>query len=182
MSVRTAVFAFCVLSLPAAAGAVTLQDVIELSKAGVGDSILTALIDADRTVFRLNADQILQLKNSGVSETVVLKMIRSRREFETASPPPVIASQGPEVVIIGRSANDSPAQVMPLVVVPYYVPVPIFSGRISRRLHARPSSMMPVIGLSIRNGEFVDVFAEESETGRGRSVDQSRESRPARTR
>ena len=53
---RAFVPAFVVLMSLAAgrADALTVRDVIELSKAGLSDSVLLALIDVDRTVFSID--------------------------------------------------------------------------------------------------------------------------------
>ena len=116
--------------VPAAAEAVTIRDIIELSKAGLADEVLVAVIDADRTIFTLDADQILELKGAGVSEAVLLKMLRTRREFEApatahaAQAPSAGVQDGPapEVVIIG-----APPPTVTVVVPQYYfVAVPIF--------------------------------------------------------
>ncbi len=126
---------FLALALvPATAGAVTIRDIIQLSKAGLPDEVLTAVIDADRTIFTLDADQILELKQAGVSEAVLLKMLRTRGEFETnadaakaVAAQPAAAAALPEVVIIGAAPAAPPVT----VVVPqyYFVPVPIWGRR-----------------------------------------------------
>src|SRR5918999_3961538 len=98
------------LLVPASASAVTVRDIIELTKAGLTDDILIALIDADRTVFSLDKSEILELKKAGVSKAVMLKMLRTRSEFDApaaameqeaspvgAAPQPAL----PEVVVIG---------------------------------------------------------------------------------
>jgi hypothetical protein len=102
------------VALPIPAAAVTVRDIVALSRAGLPDDILTALIDADRTIFTLDAGQILELKREGVSETVLLKMLRSRREFEPRPEPAPreVAPQeiAPQVVVIGGgSAGEAPA-------------------------------------------------------------------------
>jgi hypothetical protein len=114
------------LLLPATAGAVTVRDIIELSRAGLPDDVLVAVIDADRTIFTLDKAQILELKEAGVSKAVLLKMIRSRREFEPAPepPPPVLTDaqpQQPEIVVIGGQ-QPSPEPAAPVVPQYYYVP------------------------------------------------------------
>lgn len=124
--VRALVLLLAVTLIPASAGAVTIRDIIELSKAGLPDEVLTAVIDADRTIFTLNTEQILELKHAGVSEAVLLKMLRTRREFE----PPVSAAQPvaaaapaamPGVVIIGAAPAPPPVT----VIVPQYYVVPV---------------------------------------------------------
>ncbi|MGH9371223.1 MAG: hypothetical protein ACRD15_06800 [Vicinamibacterales bacterium] len=116
------------LLVPASASAVTLRDIIELTKAGLPDDVLVAIIDADRTIFTLDKDQILELKKAGVSKQVLLKMLRTRREFESSpmsgeeATPAVTESRipQPEVVVIGAQPAPPPVT----VVVPQYFYVP----------------------------------------------------------
>jgi hypothetical protein len=117
---------------PAAAEAVTIRDIIELSRAGLPDDVLVAVIEADRTIFTLDADQILELTKAGVSETVLLKMLRTRRDFDdSARVTPASPAAMPEVVIIG--AETAPPPVTVIVPQYFFVPVPIF-GRPSKPL------------------------------------------------
>jgi hypothetical protein len=53
----------------------TKQDVITLSKAGVSDSLIIAMMDATHTWFHLNARDVLDLKNAGVGEKVIGAML-----------------------------------------------------------------------------------------------------------
>lgn len=127
--VRALLLLIAVALVPASVEAVTIRDIIELSRAGLPDEVLTAVIDADRTIFTLDAEQILELKKAGVSKTVLLKMLATRREFDTAAAAPTAAAPGalPEVVIIGATPAPPPVT----VVVPqyYFVPVPIWGHR-----------------------------------------------------
>ena len=61
------------------AEAVTIRDLIELSKAGLGDEVLIALIEVDRQVFNIDAATLKKMKEAGVSETVIVALIRSGR-------------------------------------------------------------------------------------------------------
>ncbi|MGH9348906.1 MAG: hypothetical protein ACRD26_16740 [Vicinamibacterales bacterium] len=160
-ALRTLLF-LAVLLLPWPASAVTARDIIELTKAGLPDDVLVALIDADRTIFVLDKDQILELKEAGVSRVVLLKMLRSRREFEPstgagfdpsgaaavvteAAPPPL-------VVVI----DPSPAPQPTTIVVPqyFYVPVPIWG--IPAR-HAPRSAPQPFMAPERRGfGRFMN--------------------------
>ena len=72
--------------MPAPASAVTIQQVVALSKAGVSDEVVLALIDRDKTIFAIDPDQLIALKREGLSETVVLAMLRSGRQE-----PPVLS-------------------------------------------------------------------------------------------
>jgi hypothetical protein len=123
---RTLLFVAALL-VPASAGAVTVRDIIELTRAGLPDDVLVAVIDADRTIFTLDKDQILELKKAGVSKQVLIKMLRTRREFETVAAPedatPAATESRipqPEVVVIGAQPAPPPVT----VVVPQYFYVP----------------------------------------------------------
>jgi hypothetical protein len=132
MVVRAACLAALLLAVPAAARAVTVDDIVALSKAGVTADILVAVIDADQTMFNLTPEQIIALRKAGVPNEVVVKMIGTRREFVVHEdvPPPLIVGQGPperEVdsafmpAIIGIPFL-APLQFVPVVPV---VPVPV---------------------------------------------------------
>ena len=62
---------------PDSAWAVSTRDLIELSKAGLGDEVLVALVEADGTVFSLDAPKILELRAAGVSERVITAMLKN---------------------------------------------------------------------------------------------------------
>lgn len=96
---RRALLLACLL-LPlwsARADAVTIRDLIELSRAGLSDEVLVALIEVDRSVLPVDANTIKMLKEAGVSEGVILAVIRSGREEPavTAEPAPVPSDQIP---------------------------------------------------------------------------------------
>ena len=61
------------------AEALNIRDIIELSKAGLSDQVLIALIEVDRGVFSVDTDTLKKLKNEGVSDPVIVAMIRSGR-------------------------------------------------------------------------------------------------------
>ncbi len=113
--------AVLVLSLPAAARAVTLDDLIALSKAGVSAEILVAVIDADRTIFNLNTDEIVLLKKAGVPNAVIVKMLGTAREFAIEAPPPLIVGADRPT-----APETSPVPTF-MPVGPYFVmPYPVF--------------------------------------------------------
>jgi hypothetical protein len=80
----------------ASASAVSPKELIELTRAGLSDDVLVALIEADQGGVRLDAAQILMLRNGGVTERVILAMLdkqRQQAEAEAAAaaiaPPPL---------------------------------------------------------------------------------------------
>ena len=102
-----------VLLLASRADALTLRDVIELTHAGLGEDVLLALIDVDRSVFPIDAASIKQLKQAGVSERVILAMVRSGRDV----PPPPLPDQMPV-----DNGSSSPAPVPQVVVIDHHDP------------------------------------------------------------
>ncbi|HVD91574.1 MAG TPA: hypothetical protein VNC21_04810 [Vicinamibacterales bacterium] len=133
---RRTLFVFLtVLAVSASrADAVTIRDVIELSKAGLSDSVLLALIEVDRGVFSIDSATLKQLKDGGVSDAVIVAMIRSGRTqpLPEAAPAPVSTTDSdpdsyptprerePQVIVIDH--HDTPSQ----VTAPYPVAVPIY--------------------------------------------------------
>lgn len=57
--------------------ALSLQDVIKMSNADVGDEVIKSQIDITRSSFKLTPDDILLLKKEGVSENVIKYMVES---------------------------------------------------------------------------------------------------------
>lgn len=97
---------------PARVSAVTLDQVVTLSKAGVSEAIILALIDRDKTILTIEPDQLIALKNDGVSEEVIVAMLKSgRAEGEAAANANAALNASmilsalspvPEVVIVGH--------------------------------------------------------------------------------
>jgi hypothetical protein len=65
---------------PTTASAVTIDQIVALSRAGVTDAVILALIDRDKTIFTIEPEQLVSLKSAGVSEPVILAMLKSGRE------------------------------------------------------------------------------------------------------
>ncbi|MEO6239000.1 MAG: hypothetical protein ABIQ52_18550 [Vicinamibacterales bacterium] len=121
-----------IITLAIASGraeAVTIRDVIELTKAGLSDQVLLALIEVDRGVFSVDAATVQQLKQAGVRDAVIVALIRSGRGRESepaaAVAAPVAPAPVPEVVIVEH--HDAPAVAAPIAV-PYPVAVPVYVG------------------------------------------------------
>ena len=128
------------LALPAAAAAqaqtVTVADIVALTRAGLGDEALIALIEVNRPVFPVDVDTLKTLKEAGVSPRVIVVMIRSGRTpppdaaplpVDTADVPPAEAQPLPPVIVVER--NERIREVP--VAVPVYIAVP--TRRIDRR-------------------------------------------------
>ena len=130
---RTLLVVLTVLAVTAGrAEAVTLRDIIELSKAGLSDPVLLALIEVDRGVFSIDTETLKVLKDAGVSETVIVALIRSGRtpraaepvpEPRLTDPDPDPAPREPQVIVIDHRDSPSPAAAQYPVAMPFYVPV-----------------------------------------------------------
>jgi len=132
-----------VLLLAAAAvpaEALTIRDVIELTKAGVSEEVLLALIDVDGGVYASDTETLKALKAAGVTERVMVALVRSGRERqlpEPAAPPPAPQDEArapaPQVVVIEHHEPQAQQVVVP---VPVYVPVYTTPSRAHRDPYA----------------------------------------------
>lgn len=117
-----------VVALAGSAEALTIRDLIELSRAGLGDEVLIALIEVDGGVFAIDSATLKRLKAAGVGERVIVALVRSGREVQVEPPEPVPEEPQPEapapqVVVVDH--HDHPVERVRevLVAVPVYVPV-----------------------------------------------------------
>ena len=160
---RTLLALVAVLALTAGrADALTIRDLIELSKAGLGDSVLIALIEVDRRVFSIDNETLKTLKDGGVSDAVIVALIRSGRSkpFEPAPPqtplqnpePDPAPTREPQVVVIDHR-DSPPAQpaVYPVgVSVPGYFPgyfqtSPFFNTNFNNNVRNRHQTVTTVL-------------------------------------
>jgi hypothetical protein len=118
---------------PARADALTVRDILELTRAGLGEEILLTLIDVDRSVFPIDTATLKRLKEAGVSERVILAMIRSAR-MPAPMPEPIAAVEpapAPEPQVIVLEHHDPPQIREVPVADPVNVPV------VTRPVHLR---------------------------------------------
>jgi hypothetical protein len=148
---------------PGTALAVGLDQIVALTKAGVSEPIILALIDRDKTVFAIEPEQLVKLQRDGVSETVILAMLKSGRaegdaqtRADSAQNAAMILSSlstVPEVVLLGHdpewpnavrgfSSSPPPVGLLPM---PYGFPyaVPYASDYGPRHRPRRPSVSRP---------------------------------------
>jgi len=135
--------------MPGRADAVTVRDVVELTRAGLGEDVLLALIEVDRSIFPIDAATIKELKAAGVSERVIAAMVRSGREVPPPEPvavdvtePPAPAPQ-PQVVVIEHRDPPEVREVAVPVAVPVYIPVAV-----TRSSHIRANTSSNGIPIS----------------------------------
>jgi hypothetical protein len=125
----------------ARADALTIRDVIELTKAGISEEVLLALIDVDGGVYANDTDTLKALKEAGVSERVMVALVRSGRERRVPEPPPAVVEDAPppqpQVVVI---EHHEPRVEQVVVPVPVYVPV-YTSRQPPQRVHRRDTDV-----------------------------------------
>jgi len=133
-SPAAACFAIALALSPARADAITLREVIEMTRAGLSDEVLLALIEIDQRVFPVDPATLRALKEAGVSDRVIVAIVKSGRtpapQPEPAPLPIDPAPPEPEVVVIER---ERPVVREVAVPVPVYVAVPVV--RHSRSIH-----------------------------------------------
>ena len=127
------------------ADAVTIRDLIELSKAGLSDPVLLALIEVDRSVFNIDTATLKQLKEAGVSDQVIVALIKSGRQrpepVAAPAPEPLPREREPEVIVIDH--RDPPAPAPQPVAYPVAVPVYIPVASPSRRFRDTVTTVIP---------------------------------------
>jgi hypothetical protein len=123
--------------LPAAASAVTVPEIVSLTKAGVSEQVILALIERDKNIFTIAPEQLVTLQKEGVTDAVLVAMLRSGREEPLPQQPAVPPSAyptaqyyqpEPNVVVVGhgpdRPNTGDGYYGAASYIVPYVVPVP----------------------------------------------------------
>jgi hypothetical protein len=107
------------LAVPASASAVTVDQIVALSKAGVSEAVILALLDRDRTILPIEPEQLVALKREGVSDKILVAMLRSGRDEGDAaartdasmnaanilSSLTMSAQPNPQVVVVGHGPD-----------------------------------------------------------------------------
>ncbi len=123
---RRFLLVFVLLCGPATrAEAVTLSDLIGLSKQGLSDELLIALVEAEQSVFHLSAADVRLLKHQGLSDRLVIHLLQTpslrpapelKLHIADARPAPASRPETERIVIVDRVET---------VAVPVYVPVAV---------------------------------------------------------
>ena len=123
---RAGVGIACLLAVATPALAVSTRDLVALAQAGLSDDLLVALIETDATVFGLDAPRILELRRQGLSERVLIAMMRSGQlvtsptgEAPTATPADRDVDAPPLVAIGETPAPGIQVQQTSVIVVPW---------------------------------------------------------------
>jgi hypothetical protein len=125
--------AVLVLASPLAArAATTAAQLVALSRAGLSDDILIALIETDGSIFELTADDIMGLHNAGLSDAVIRAMqaTQSTARRTMPGPPAPAEAPAPPVVYVTQTVTqhfDAPTSPSPAIYTesPVYIPVAV---------------------------------------------------------
>ena len=120
---RFAAVLVLVCGLAAPAEAVSLRDLVDLSKQGLGDDLLIALVEAEKSVFHLSAADVKSLKEQGLSDRLLIHLLQTPslrpepapRLYIADAPAPAPVYEPAPVVVIEHIET---------IAVPVYVPVP----------------------------------------------------------
>lgn len=90
------------LNQQAAATAITNFDLVEMTRAGVGDEVIISTMRARGTRLDLSPSSLITLKQNGVSDRVVLvaQQMNGGRSFGTAGSPVVVREVTPAPVVV----------------------------------------------------------------------------------
>jgi hypothetical protein len=111
-----ACLAAALLLIPTLAPAqnLTPRDLLALSKAGLSDDVLIALIDTNKTVFELGPYDVIDLRQRGLSEVVLVRLIRTAAAAMVppavpAPPPPPLPVAATPLGIFRRDPDTEPS-------------------------------------------------------------------------
>jgi hypothetical protein len=107
--VLTAALFTSILLAPLPAAAVTVDQIVALSKAGVSETVILALLDRDRTVLSIDPDQVVTLKREGLSDSLILAMLRSGREEAEEAAQAVSADKAASILATLPLSSSLPA-------------------------------------------------------------------------
>lgn len=97
-----------------------LDEIAQLSKAGVGDAVILAYIKDSPTAYNLNASEIIKLRDQGVSPEVTAALIQRGTEVRQAAQTAAQTSQSTEIAA-APSYQTQPAVEQAVT----YVPTPV---------------------------------------------------------
>jgi hypothetical protein len=92
---------------PVVTSAVTLNQVVAMSKAGVSDAVILETIARDNTLLTITPEQVVTLRRDGLSDAVVLALLKSGMREENSPRAEVVPLQpsGPILVVVGHDPD-----------------------------------------------------------------------------
>jgi hypothetical protein len=133
-----------------------LQEIVKLARAGMSDDVILAYIKNSGASYKMSADDILYLKDQGVSQNAILALLRAKatdNENSAGAPAPPPASTEPS------SEPVSPAAALP-VAPPPPVPVQTEFGNAPRNTeHGGTGGCLRIVS---GDGDFSSIASEKT--------------------
>src|SRR5262249_36240812 len=152
------ILALVLVLTPRPAAAVTVDQIVALSKAGVSEAVILALLDRDGNVLTIEPAQLVTLKREGLSDTLIMAMLKNgRAEGEDAARS--AASLNAAGILNSLAISETPN--VPVVVVGHGPDAPntIYSSGASAGGTRRGSFVLPYAPWSVpgrRAGKVLD--------------------------
>src|SRR5262249_60987259 len=99
------ILALVLVLTPRPAAAVTVDQIVALSKAGVSEAVILALLDRDGNVLTIEPDQLVALKRDGLSDTLIMAMLKNGRAEDSA---PAAASLNAAGILNSLPISETP--------------------------------------------------------------------------
>lgn len=93
-TVHLSALAFVALAFAGAAHAQSVDDVIKLTKEGIGEDVIVTMVQKAEKGFDLKAEDVISLKKAGVSEKVIAAMLKNKAGAVSA---PAVPAPGTDV-------------------------------------------------------------------------------------
>ncbi|MEO6569037.1 MAG: hypothetical protein ABIO94_09775, partial [Opitutaceae bacterium] len=94
----TSIVAALLLALPFSAFAFDNKDVLKMQKAGLSEDTILAAMQKERGEFDTSTDALIELKQAGVSEKIIQKMIATKSGGTSAADTSSSSSSSPSSV------------------------------------------------------------------------------------
>lgn len=94
----------CLLLMPAASAAVSVDDVIMMSKAGLSEGVIIAQLGKETAKFNLSTSDLIKLKSAGVSDGIIKSMVAG--PSAQAASAPVASAEPVEIGIMFKKKGE----------------------------------------------------------------------------
>ncbi|MBO9499364.1 MAG: hypothetical protein J7496_04185 [Novosphingobium sp.] len=82
------------VSAPAGSSTLTIDQILQLNGLGIGDDAIIAKIESDNAIFDLSTDQMIDLRQKGLSSAVVAAMLKTKQNLK-----PVLSLDSPDPAV-----------------------------------------------------------------------------------
>src|SRR6266850_3929053 len=98
-----------------------VAEIVKLAESGLGDEVVSAYVTKSQTAFNLSAEDIVYLKDVGISETIITQMMAQDKVLRDSGPPAATTAQTPPVPAPPVEPGEPPIVTPPATPPPVYV-------------------------------------------------------------